>query len=203
MTDTTKITTKKSSLLDGLYFKNTVLFSGMVITPVVFAATTVRNALALIFVFSLVTFFTIIISSFIPRNIVYTIRIILYTIISSLVYVPVMSMALQMFPEEVSKLGIMFPLLIANSLILTRSETRFFRESKGRMIADVMSHILGFDVVMIIIAFLREFFGTGMINNKLMGVRFTLPVLVYPFAGFILLGLIAALVRGMQSYFSE
>lgn len=203
MADNNTHISKKSSLLDGIWTKNTVALSGLVIAPVVFSATTVKNALAIMFVFSSVTLFTILIASFIPRSIVYTIRIILYTLIASLVYVPIISMALQLFPNEVEKVGIMMPLLIANSLILTRTETRFFRESKRRMIADVVSHILGFDLVIIVFAFIREFFGTGMINDKLMGVKFTLPALVYPFAGFILLGLLAALIRAIQSYFSE
>ena len=197
------ITFKKNPLLDGLISKNTILVSGLVIAPVVFLANTVAKALTLMFVFSTITFLTIMISSFIPRNIFYTIRIILYTVIASLVYIPVVICAYRLFPEQASTMGIMLPLLIANSLILTKSETRFFRETKGRMLVDVLAYITGFNVVTILFAFIREFFGRGMIGDKIMGISFTVPILTYPFAGFILLGLLAALFRVIKSYFSE
>ena len=77
------------SIFDGIYQKNPVFTSGLVIAPAVAAAITVKNAVALIFAFSLISFFAVIISSFVPRDIVYAVRIILYTFIAALVYVPV------------------------------------------------------------------------------------------------------------------
>lgn len=193
-----------SPLLDGIYRKNTILVSGLVIAPVVFVANTVTKALALIFAFSLITFFTIIISSCISRNIVYTIRIILYTLIGALVYVPVASIAMHIFSENVVKeMGIMLPLLITNSMIMTKTELRFFRQKKGKMVVDVLSYIVGFDIVVFFIGFIREIFGTGEISGKILGISLTFPVLIYPFGGFILIGLCAALFRKVQSYFSE
>ena len=194
----------KSPLLDGIYKKNTILVSGLVIAPAVFVANTVIKALALIFTFSIITFLTIIISSFISRNIVYTIRIILYTLIGALVYVPVASISMQIFPDNVIKeMGIMLPLLITNSLIMTKTELRFFRQKKNKMIFDVLSYIIGFDIVVFLFGFIREILGTGAISNKILGIPITFPVLIYPFGGFILIGLCAALFRKVQSYFSE
>lgn len=194
----------KSPLLDGIYKKNTILVSGLVIAPAVFVANTVYKSLALIFTFSIITFLTVIISSFISRNIVYTIRIILYTLIAALVYVPIASISMQIFPDYVIKeMGIMLPLLITNSLIMTKTELRFFRQKKNKMIFDVLSYIVGFDIVVFILGFVREVLGTGSISNKILGVPLTFPVLVYPFGGFLLIGLFAALFRKVQSYFSE
>ena len=193
----------KSPIFDGLFKKNTVLSSGLIIAPVVVVANTVMNAIALICAFSLVTFLTIMISSFISRNIVYTIRIILYTIIAALVYVPVISFEIQFFPHQVENMGIMLPLLITNSLIMSKTELRFYRQSKGKMIVDVAAYILGFDIVVIFLAFIREVFGTGEISGKILGIPLTFPVLVYPFGGFILLGLCAALLRKIQDYFLD
>ena len=192
-----------SPIFDGIYKRNTVLANGLIIAPVVLVANTVSNAVAIACAFSLITFLTIMISSFISRNIVYTIRIILYTLIAALVYVPVISMETQMFPVQVKEMGIMLPLLIANSLILTKTEIRFYTHSKGKMVIDVISYILGFDLVVILIAFIREVLGTGSISGKILGIPLTFPILVYPFGGFILLGLCAALLRKIQSYFSE
>ena len=71
------------------------------------------------------------------------------------------------------------------------------------MIFDVLSYIVGFDIVVFILGFVREVLGTGSISNKILGVPLTFPVLVYPFGGFLLIGLFAALFRKVQSYFSE
>ncbi|MFA5658087.1 MAG: Rnf-Nqr domain containing protein [Oscillospiraceae bacterium] len=185
----------KSPLFDGAYKHNTVLLSGMVISPVVFAATSVSHSLALICAFSVITFLTVMISSFFPRNIVYTIRIILYTLISSLVYVPVLTVVTQIFPQEVKEIGIIIPLLITNSLIVSKTELRFFRRTKGKMIIDVLSYIIGFDIVVLLVGFIREVFGTGMFSGKIIGVPMAFPALVYPFGGFILVGLLGALLK--------
>lgn len=192
-----------SPIFDGIYKKNTVLMSGLVVAPVVIAANSVAKAFALIFAFSAITFLTIMISSFIPRNIVYTIRIILYTLTAALVYVPVISIELQLFPTEVKQIGIMLPLLITNSLIVSRSELRFFRKTKGRMILDVISFVLGFDLAVLLIAFIREILGTGAISGNILGISLTFPVLLYPFGGFILIGLLAALLRKIQLSLTE
>jgi len=192
-----------SPKLEGLFSRNTVLVSGLVIAPVVISANTVAKALAIIMAFSYITFLTIMISSFISRNIVYTIRIILYSIIAALVYVPIIGLELQIFPKQVEQIGIILPLLITNSLIVSKTETRFFRKTKGKMIFDVLFHIIGFDIVILISAFLREVIGTGSLSGKILGIPMTFPALVYPFGGFILLGLLAALFKKIQSYFAE
>ena len=192
-----------SPIFDGIYKKNTVLVGGLLVAPVVFSANTVSKAFAIIFAFSAITFLTIMISSFISRNIVYTIRIILYTLIAALVYVPVIGLELQLFPKQVEEIGIIIPLLITNSLIVSKTELRFFRRTKGKMVIDVCSFIIGFDLVILIFAFIREVFGKGEISGQILGIPLTVPALVYPFGGFILLGLLAALFRKIQFSTSE
>lgn len=188
------------SILDGLYKKNTILVSGLVIAPVVVAASTVKIALALIFAFSMITFFTILISSFVPRDIVYAIRIILYTFIGALVYVPTAIFTNMLFPNEAITLGIFIPLLITNSLIVSKTELRFFRKAKSKMVIDVLSYILGFDLAVLIFAFFREIFSTGSIGDRIFGIPLTFSALSLPFGGFILLGLFSALFRKIQFY---
>ena len=129
--------------------------------------------------------------------------IILYTVIAALVYVPVICIELQIFPNEVKEIGIIMPLLIVNSLIVSKSELRFFRRTKWKMLVEVVFYILGFDIAIIIFAFMREVLGTGSISGKILGIPLTFPVLIYPFGGFILLGLLAALFRKIQFSISE
>lgn len=192
-----------SPLFEGLYKKNTVLVSGLVVAPVVFSANTLSKAIVIMFAFSIITLLTVMLSSLISRNIVYTIRIILYTLIASIVYVPVMSICLQIFPQQVEQVGVMLPLLITNALIVSKTELRFFRRTKGKMLVDLISFIIGFDIVVLIIGFLREVLGTGTLFGKMIGIPFTFPALVYPFGGFIFLGLLAAGFRKIQYFLAE
>ncbi|HOV42243.1 MAG TPA: Rnf-Nqr domain containing protein [Oscillospiraceae bacterium] len=186
------------SIFDGIYQKNPVFTSGLVIAPAVAAAITVKNAVALIFAFSLISFFAVIISSFVPRDIVYAVRIILYTFIAALVYVPVALFTKYVFPSEFSALGIFIPLLVVNSFITSKTELRFFRKTKKDMLVDVIMHILGFDLSVLIFSFLREIFCFGALGDRILGIPITFPILALPFGGFIFLGLLSALFRKIQ-----
>ncbi len=186
------------SVFDGLFMKNTVLASGLVVAPIAAVATTVENAYALAVSFSCITFLTILIASFVPREIVYAVRIILYTIIAAMVYVPVI-IFMDMFMEpQITSLGIMLPLLITNSLIITRSEVQFFRVSKQRMIAESIAYIFGFDIAALLVGFIREVFASGSLGDKILGIPITFPSLSTTFGGFILLGILAAVLKKIK-----
>ena len=120
----------KKIIQNGLLNKNPILVSGMVIAPVIVLANNFNDAVMLVAAFSLITFFTLVISSFVPKSIVYTIRIILYTLIGAVVYVPSVILLEYLMPDGVEAIGIFFPLFITNSFIVTRSESSFFLVTK-------------------------------------------------------------------------
>lgn len=180
---------------DGLIWKNPLLVSGMVIAPAVAAAFTVSNALVIIFVFSCVTFLTVLLASFVPRTVAYAIRIILYTLIAAVVYMPVVIAAEAVFGAQVQAVGIFVPLLIANGLIVSKTETRFFRQPKLYMITDVLLYVAGYDIALLIFSFFREILATGGLGQKILGIPMVFSGLSQPYGGFILLGLTAALFR--------
>lgn len=196
-------TSELKSLLDGLIYKNTVLVSGLVIAPVVVAANSYKNALLLIIAFSAITFITIMTASFIPKNIVYTIRIIIYTVIGAMAYLPTIILLEQIMPNELSDVGIYVPLLVANSLIVVKSETRFLKRSKGYMMLDVISYIMGFNIVILIVGVVRDLFANSMLMGHNVNVSVQIPAMATPFGGFILLGLFAALYRYILNKLKE
>ena len=71
-----------------------------------------------------------------PKSIVYTIRIILYTLIGAVVYVPSVMLLEYLMPEGVEAIGIFFPLFITNSFIVTRSESIFLMKKKVKIIIN-------------------------------------------------------------------
>ena len=190
---------RKSSVFDGLLGENTVLSGLMVISPVIICGNTLKNALALIFAFSVITFLSVSISSFVPRKLPYTLKVLIYAIISSFVYIPVRTAAKEFYPESIERIGIYFPLLAVNSLIVFQTEARFFRMGRIRMEASLIFYILGFDAVMLITAFIRELLAYGTINSKMADADTLISGLGEPFGGFIFLGLMCGLYRKIRS----
>lgn len=185
----------KNIILNALLRRNPILVSGLVIAPAVVIADSFFNAVTLVAAFSVITFFTLLVSSFVPKNIVYSIRIILYTIIGSLVYVPSAILLKYFMPDGIEAMGVFFPLLITNGLIISRSESIFFLESKGHMLLDIIFCIIGYDIAVLIFGAVREILGTGMIGGKIIGMPIVFSAFRNPFGGFILLGILAALLR--------
>ncbi|HHX57379.1 MAG TPA: electron transport complex subunit E [Clostridiales bacterium] len=188
-----KLTDK--SVLQGLNEKNIVLVSGMIVTPIIVCATSIKAGLFLIYAFSTITFLSIMIASFLPRKIVFTLRIILYTLIASLVYVPVSMLAQHIFRAEVAQFGMYFPLLLVNAMLVSQTEVDYFKMTKGKMLLSVIFYILGFDIVVLIFSFIREMISFGTVNGNIVGVSLSTESLSKPFGGFILLGLFMAMFR--------
>ncbi len=187
----------KGIIKNALLYKNPIFVSGMVIAPVVVMASNFLDALTLVAAFSLITFFTLVVSSFVPKNIVYTIRIILYTIIGALVYVPSVILLKYIMPDGVEALGIFFPLFITSSFIISRSESIFFLETKGKMFLDIIFCIIGYDAAVLLFAAIREILAFGTIGGTIIGMPVEMSAFQNPFGGFILLGLMAALFRNI------
>lgn len=190
---------RKSSVFDGLLGENTVLSGLMVISPVIICGNTLKNAFALIFAFSVITFLSVSLSSFVPKKLPYTIKILIYAVISSVIYIPVRAAADRFYPESIERIGIYFPLLAVNSLIVFQTEARFFRMGRLRMEASLVFYILGFDAVMLITAFIRELLAYGTINSKMADADTLISGLGEPFGGFIFLGLMCGLYRRIRS----
>ena len=189
----------RSSVFSGLLGDNTVLSGLMVISPVIVCGNTIKNALALIFAFSVITLLSVSVSSFVPRQLPYTLKIMTYALISSVVYIPVETAAGQYYPDSIERIGIYFPLLAVNSLIVFQTEARFFRMKRLRMEVTLVFYILGFDAVMLISAFIRELLAYGTINSRMADADTLISGLGEPFGGFIFLGLMCGLYRWIRS----
>ncbi|MBQ8297265.1 MAG: electron transport complex subunit E [Ruminococcus sp.] len=189
----------KNTLTSGLLADNTVLSACMVISPVIMCGDTLQNAFALIYAFSAITFLSVMLSSFVPRSLPYTVRIIIYAVIASAVYIPVKLLAQEFYPESIERIGIYYPLIAVNSLIVHQTEVRFFRMKRLNMAGSLIFYILGFDAVMLITGFVRELLAYGTINGSMADMDFLISGLSKPFGGFIFLGLFCGIYRKIRS----
>lgn len=179
---------------EAVLTSNALLSTGSIIAPAVVVTTSFQNALALCIVFSLVTFITVLICSFVPRKLVYTVRIIVYTFVASLVYVPVAILMENIMPAQFSALGVYAPLLITNSFITMKTESKFYRLKRGFMAELCGFYIIGYDLALLFLGFMREL----LTNGGLFGVQFlplSIPSAGTVYGGFILLALTSAAYR--------
>ena len=154
---------------EALFTSNALLSSGSIIAPAVAVATGFMPALAICIVFSLVT----------------------YTLVASLVYVPVSLLMERIMPASLAALGIYAPLLITNSLITVRTESKFYRLKRSYMFELAAMYILGYDIALLFLGTVREL----LTNGGFFGVSFlplTVPTASTVFGGFIILALLSA-----------
>ena len=105
------------------------------------------------------------------------------------------------FPGTSYQLGVFLPLMITNSLIVWRSESRFHKETKPRMALDLFFHILGFWAVICVVGAVREVWGNGTLwGNQLAFVENPIMGVLLPFSGFIIVGFLAALLHKYRNY---
>ncbi|MBR6581704.1 MAG: electron transport complex subunit E [Ruminococcus sp.] len=187
----------RCSILDGFITGNAVLSGFMVISPIIVCGNTIMNSLALIYAFSAITFLSVTIGSFIPKKLSFGFKTIIHAVIASLVYIPVKMAAEEFFPGVIERIGIYFMLVAVNSIIVVQSQTKFHNMTKGKMTVSLICHILGFDVVMLVISAVRELLAYGTFCGRIVDADMFISGLGMPFGGFILLGLACGLYRSI------
>ena len=187
---------KRSSLFDGILKQNIVLMSGLVTAPIIVAATTGTRALVLVISFFMISYPTILLCRFIPRKIVYTVRTLLYAAVAAVMFIPTVILLEMWFPETTKSILIYVELLVVNSLILAKTESRFYILPYGRMAVDALVYILGYAIAAFAVGIIRGLLAYG----TLFGLRCFEPIMPAaksPFFGFMLVGILAAICRGI------
>ena len=174
-------------LIDGLAKQNVVLMTGIVNAPVIIAATTIKKGVVIALAFAVISFLTIVTCSFVPKKIVYTLRVIIYALVGSVYYIPTVLLLEQIFPLTVELIGIYMPLIITNALIFSKTESRFYLEGKLKMMIDVIFFVAGFGIVC------GTFAGINLFDFKIAAFE-------SPFGGFILVGIMAGMFRALYNY---
>lgn len=182
----------KFSAIDGLFRRNAVLAEGMVIAPIVVCCDTLPKALILSLAFACITFLSVSIASFFPKSIPYALRIILYAITSSLIYIPVAMLCSYL---NFAVIGMYLPLLTVNSFVVLHSELYFYKLQKRLLLPALFLHIAGFCLTAVIIGLVREILAYGTICGRVVDVPVLMKGLSAPWAGFILLGILCAVHR--------
>lgn len=195
-----KKSNRKVSLSDGIIKQNVVLMSGLFTAPVVAASTSTVTAIAISTAFTLITLFSAAICCYIPKKIVFAVKIALYAIISSIIYIPVMLLMNLLFSvDTLTATGVYLPIIITNPLILSKTESRFSLRPFKYMLKDLIAFILGFDLACLLVGIIRDILINNSIGNLRLSLPFTMPALSTCFGGFILVGVLAGILRALYN----
>jgi len=151
----------KDVLLNPLFNNNPIalqvlgICSALAVTTKL--STSVVMCLAVIFVLVFSNAAVSLIRKFIPSNI----RIIVQmTIIASLVIL--VDQTLQAFAYNISKqLSVFVGLIITNCIVMGRAEAFAMKNGVGLSMLDGLGNALGYSVILVIVGFFRELFGSG------------------------------------------
>ena len=187
---------KKYRLSDGLGRQNIVLMSGIAIAPVAVAATSLENAFAISMALTIVAFLSVSVCRFIPRKVVYTIRVIVYALIAGAALIPTYLAVRAFYGQDVlDSIGVYLPILAVNPLILTKTETRFSHRPFHLMLLELAGYVTGFNLVCIAVGLVRELLVYGRAGGFVVSDRIGVPAASTVFGGLIIVGVSAGLFR--------
>ena len=155
-------TEKPKEIVLNPIFKNNPIALQVLGVCSALAVTTSMNVavvmtLAVIFVLALSNTFVSLIRNYIPSSIRIIVQI---TIIASLVIV--VDEFLKAFAYDISRqLSVFVGLIITNCIILGRAEAYAMQNGPGMSFIDGVGNALGYGVVLLIVGFFRELFGSG------------------------------------------
>ena len=187
---------------DRVFINNPVIMQGLGLAPIVIPATSIQKALVLAVAVALLLTPTRVIATFIGQRTGFKLRAALYAITSGIVFVFVSFAVDFLFGSSVRNVGIYLPLLVLEPLIIKRYEN----DSRERITTSFKKGVittLGFCLALFIIAGVREVLAFGTFAGVEVFRIALLPMASEPAGGFILVGLIAALWRGIVNDFKK
>ena len=196
----------RDTLADPVFKNNPIALQILGICSALAVTTSLRVTVVMCIALTLVTAFSSLFISSIRRFIPSSIRIIVQmTIIASLVIV--VDQVLKAFVYDISKqLSVFVGLIITNCIVMGRAEAYAMKNPPIPSFIDGIGNGLGYSFVLLVVATVRELFGTG----KLFGVEI-LPLvteggwyqanglLLLPPSAFFLIGLLIWAIRSFNT----
>ncbi len=189
--------------LDTLWLRSPILTRGLAIAPLIVVCNSVLRACALSLCYGLMLVLTVIFSRPIPQTLPYTIRVILNVSIAAILFIPASYLTELWFPGSLSRLGLYLPLLTVSSLIVQHTPIRFHRMPFRSMVLDLILNAGGFFLLAVCLGFVRELLGRGQLYGTDLSISFTVPAILLPFSGFLLMGMAAALAKKVYLFLNR
>lgn len=188
----------EQGFMRGFFYKNPVLVRVIGIGPAVAAAYSLQNGTALCIIMLILFISTGVFTFFAGGLLSEKAAVPAEVVFSSLMLIPAFLLCEALLPGTVEALGVFAPLMMVNTLIISRSDSYTGRSSLGEVIKDVLGNAAGFCAVVLFVSAVRELISFGtLFGLSAFGIT---PVENFrlPFAGYVILGLLAALLRNVR-----
>ena len=206
MTETkNKKSISKKTLIAGIIQENPVFVSLLGMCSALATTTSIESALGM----GLLVIFTLVCSnvliSLLRKIIPAEVKIPCYIIIIA-TFVTIVKMLTEAFlPDLYQSLGVFISLIVVNCIILGRAESFASKNSVGLSFLDGIGSGIGYTIALVVIAVIREFFGTGgfaigvyfpikEIHLVLIPQKYTISLLTQPTGGFLTFGIVLGVV---------
>lgn len=192
---------KYQSTYLNAFLQNPTFACQLSIAPIIIVGISIYNALILSFAMLCVTIPTLLIACLFGKKLSHPFSSIFFLFFSALFYIPTNLIIKLLFPDIFEALGIYLPMIVINSIIISRSTEFAIKNKFFPVLLDGFFYISFFTLEVSIISFIRELFGKSSFFNLKLNLPFSLPALLLPFSGFILIGLFAASLQALYLNF--
>ncbi len=185
-----------SNLFRGILSDNPVLVGGMALPFLVVPAVSLQNGVALFCAMLLIHLPTVLVLFFLRKFLPDWSRVMVIPVVASLFLIVAYYGIQPLSPYISDSLGIYFSLLPACSMIFAGC-SHMLEERKpalGKTLLRNLCNVIGFGLVACIVGGIREFFGTGTLWGRPMGLS-GISSFQMAFAGFLLVGFLAVGAR--------
>ena len=196
---------RKKQFMEGLLTQNPVLVQVLGMCSTMAITTSFFNGLGMgVAVLVILTLSNVIIS-LIRKIVPDKIRIAMFLVVIA-GFVTVVDLFLQAFvPALAESLGVFIPLIVVNCIILGRAEGFSYKNGVAASFFDGIFQGIGYTVVLLAMCIIREFLGAGTFGGGLLGIdgkgirilpeQFPAGMLTLPVGGFLVLGVLIALMQ--------
>lgn len=188
--------------LNGVVYKNPVLFSALGLFPAVAAATTLKNGVALCVMMAILLLPICLLFSLIGNRIPAWLKPAVILLLCAGLYIPISLVMKSLLPQGIGSLGIYAPLMIANALVFSRAEGFASKHVLIAALSDALGCTIGFGIVTCVLAAIRELAAYNTLWGRPLG-GFKISGAALPFAGFILAGFLAAILQYATNHHNE
>ena len=180
--------------------ENIVLVQALGICPIIAAGISLQRGVALTVCTAAALIPSSLLMSAVGKKLPNILRPPLYTLLAMVMMVGcAWVMNTYVSPELYAALYVYLPLMSVNTIFTYRAGGYSIGRHPLLALTDAVGTSLGFGLVICVVSALRELAISGTLWGKPMGFEVRLPEAAYPFAAFILLGFMAALLQQMKS----
>jgi electron transport complex protein RnfE len=198
--------TKKAAFVSGIIKENPVFVSLLGMCPTLATTKSVESAIGMGILVILVLIGSNVLISLLRNIIPGEVKIPCYIVVIA-TFVTIVKMLTQAFvPALYSSLGVFISLIVVNCIILGRAEAFASKHGPVASFMDAIGTGIGYTIALIIVAFIREFLGTGALSFgvyfpigrafflHIFPQEYALSIFVQSAGGFLSLGLVLAVM---------